>query len=82
MSLSLYATYFKQVSKSFKSNHSPLFWRGAGGEAFSLFWRGVGGEAVCFILVYVYHRKQPSPQGYSCRFEIFVFVNPQTAEPS
>ena len=30
---------------AFKSNHSPLFWRGAGGEALSLFWRGVGGEA-------------------------------------
>ena len=28
----------------FKSNHSPLFWRGAGGEALSLFWRA-GGEA-------------------------------------
>ena len=30
--------------QAFKSNHSPLFWRGAGGEALSLFWRA-GGEA-------------------------------------
>ena len=30
---------------AFKSNHSHLFWRGVGGEAFSLFWRGGGGEA-------------------------------------
>ena len=44
--------YFVQIRiirvlplSAFESNYSPLFWRGVGGEAFSLFWRGVGGEA-------------------------------------
>ena len=32
-----------KITKEAKSNHSPLFWRGVGGEALSLFWRGVGG---------------------------------------
>ena len=47
----MFNSTFKQYTirvlplSAFKSNPSPLFWRGAGGEALSLFWRGVGGEA-------------------------------------
>ena len=46
-------TYVTNNSQAVESNHSPLFWRGAGGEAVGatmsnhspLFWRGAGGEA-------------------------------------
>ena len=47
----MFNSTFKQYTirvlplSAFKSNHSPLFWRGVGGEALSLFWRGAGGEA-------------------------------------
>ena len=46
-------TYVTNNSQAVESNHSPLFWRGAGGEAVGavksnhspLSWRGAGGEA-------------------------------------
>ena len=49
---------------------TPLsFGEGSGVRLFVL-------SGLCFNL------NQPSPQDYSCRFEIFVFVNYQTTEPS
>ena len=37
-------TYPNLTTFSLRTNYSPLFWRGVGGEAFSpLFGRGVGG---------------------------------------
>ena len=39
----------KGLSIPKRAIYSPLFWRGAGGEA--VFWRGVGGEAVIFIMI-------------------------------
>ena len=39
-------TYPNLTTFSLRTNYSPLFWRGVGGEAFSpLFGSGVGGEA-------------------------------------
>ena len=53
-----------------KSNHSPLFWR------------GVGGEAVCFILVYVSILSSKAHRAIRSIRDIRVLLNAQAAEPS
>lgn len=52
-------TYPNLTTFSLRTNYSPLFWRGVGGEAFSpLFWRGVGG--VRLLLLHPFRHLKPA----------------------